>query len=170
MPKVLVDYVKFINLFNTRVGKIIEYGIFVMLALMLIETFSRTVLNSPTEWSLELGRYVLGAYFTIGSGYILLCERHVRMDALYSRWSARRRAAFDLATFSVGIIFLIVLLRGSIDAAHYAMRFNQHSSSAWAPPLVPIKIIFVFGISLLLLQMIALFIKDLSIVKGKPIP
>lgn len=169
MPKVLVNYVHYIGWFNTRVGKIIEYGIFVMLALMLIEAFSRTVLNSPTEWSLELGRYVLGTYFTIGSGYILLCERHVRMDALYSRWSVRKRAAFDLATFSVGIVFVIVLLRGSIDAAHYTISFNQHSSSAWGVPLAPIKVIFVVGISLLLLQMIALFIRDLSIVKGKPI-
>ena len=169
MPRALVSYVRYIGWFNTRVGKIMEYSIFVMLALMLIETVSRTIFNAPTEWSIELGKYVLGTYFTIGSAYILLCERHVRMDALYSRWSAKRRATFDLATFFAGIVFLIVLLRGSIEAALYSLRYSQHTTSAWASPLSPIRIIFVVGVSLLLLQMIALFIRDISIVKGKPI-
>ena len=169
MPRALVSYVRYISWFSTRAGKIMEYGIFVMLAIMLIETVLRTIFNSPTEWSIELGKYVLGTYFTIGSAYILLCERHVRMDALYSRWSAKRRATFDLATFFTGIVFLIVLLRSSIDAALFSLKFSQHSQTAWAAPLSPIRIIFVVGISLLLLQMIALFIRDLSVVRGKPI-
>lgn len=169
MPKALVNYVQYIGWFNTRVGKIMEYGIFVMIAIMLIETISRTIFNSPTEWSIELGKYVLATYFTVGAGYILLCEGHVRMDALYRRWSAKRRATFDLATFFTAIVYLTVVLRGGIDGALYSLRFNQHTTSAWGSPLLPIKVIIVVGVSLLLLQAIALFIRDLSIVKGKPI-
>lgn len=169
MPRALVNYVRYIGWFNTRVGKIMEYAIFLMIAIMLIETVSRTIFNSPTAWSIELGKYVLGTYFTIGAGYILLCEGHVRMDALYSRVSAKRRAIFDIATVFTAIVYLIVVLRGSIDAALYSLRWNQHTTSAWASPLSPIKVIVAVGVSLLLLQVIALFIRDLSIVKGKPI-
>lgn len=169
MPKALVDYVRYIGWFNTRVGKIIEYGIFVIIGIMLIETVSRTIFNSPTEWSIELGKYILATYFVVGAGYILLCEGHVRMDALSRRWSAKRRAIFDLATFFTAIVYLTVLLRGGIDRTLYTLRFNQHAQTAWGSPLLPVRVIIVVGFSLLLLQAIALFIRDISIVKGKPI-
>ena len=169
MPRALANYVRYIGWFNTRVGKIIQYGIFVMIAIMLIEAGRRYFFNNPTVWSIELGKFVLGTYFIIGAGYILLCEGHVRMDALYSRWSAKRRAIFDLATFFTAIVYFIVLLRGSIDSALFSLRLNQHSETPWGPPLSPIKVIIVVGVSLMLLQAIALFIRDIAIVKGKPI-
>lgn len=169
MPRALANYVRYIGWFNTRVGKIMEYGIFVIIAIMLIEAVRRYFFNNPTVWSIELGKFVLGTYFIIGAGYILLCEGHVRMDALSSRWSAKRRTNFELATFFTVIVYLTVLLRGSIDSALFSLRLSQHSATPWGPPLSPIKVIIVIGVSLLLLQAIALFIRDLSIVKGKPI-
>lgn len=163
-------YVYRVELFNTWVGKGVEYGIFLMLAIMLIEGVRRYFLNDPTTWSVELGKFVLGAYFILGGAYVYLIGGHVRMDALYSRWSAKRRAITDIATVFAGIIYLAILWRGAFDNVLFAVRFNQISSTPWGPPLAPIKIIMAVGIVLLLLQVIASLIRDVSIFRGRPIP
>jgi hypothetical protein len=64
----------------------------------------------------------------------------------------------------------VVLLIGGISSTEYALTYGQKNFSAWAPPLAPIKIIMVIGIALMLLQVIAVFFRDLATARGKPLP
>ena len=163
-------YAHGIELFSTWVGKGVEYCIFLLLAIMLIEGVRRYFFNDPTTWSVELGKFVLGSYFILGGAFVYLSGGQVRMDIFYSRWSTKRRAIADIATVFAGIIYLAILFRGSFDNVLFAVKFNQISSTPWGPPLAPIKIIMAVGIGLLLLQVIASLIRNIYIVKGKPIP
>lgn len=87
---------------------------------------------------------------------------HVRMDVLYDLWSIRTRAIVDSVTDILMILFLIVLLAGGISSVQYAIEYNEHSYSAWAPLMAPIKISMVVGIFLILLQAFSVFIKDVK--------
>jgi len=168
MPKALVTYVRYIESMNTWLGKILSFCIFLLIGILVIEGISRYVFNAPTPWSIELSQFTLGTYFLIGGGYALLRGAHVKMDVLSSRWSPKTKAIVDLATFSLLAVYLIVVILGGINNAAYALRFDQHSGTLWGPPLAPIKIIITVGAGLLLLQAVAFFIRDLSIVfKGK---
>lgn len=169
MPKVLVSYVRYIESMTRWVGGLLKYAVLVLIAILLVEAVSRYVFNASTSWSIELSQFVLGAYFLLGGGYVLLRGGHIRMDIFYSRWSPRTKAISGVATFSLLAVYLIVFIIGGIGEAAFSLRLDQHSASVWGPPLAPIKIIITVGAGLLLLQGLAFFIRDLSFIRGKPI-
>ncbi len=94
---------------------------------------------------------------------------HVRMDLLYENWSPKAKAAVDSATVLLLIFYLSVLLHGGIMSTEYAIKYGEQSYSAWAPYMAPIKILMCFGIFLMLLQTIAILLKDIAVVLEKEI-
>lgn len=167
MPKFLVNYVRYVEAMNHRLGIVMKYGVLVLIGILIIEGISRYILNSPTIWSIELGEFVLGAYFSLAGGYVLLIDEHVRMDTFSSRWSERRRAIVQLVTFSLFAIYICTWLLGGVYNVRFAIEMNQHYASSWGPSLAPIKIILEAGALLLFLQGVAIVIKDISILRGK---
>ena len=169
MPRVLVLYVYYINLLSAWTGRIFGFLIFMLLFILLFEAVMRYVFRLAVVWAIELSSFVLGTYFILGGAYALLRNAHVRMDALYNRWSVKRRAVVDLATACCGAVYLATFILGGIRDVRFSLTYGQHSASIWAPQLAPIKIIIVIGAVLLVLQLVAFFIRDISIVRGKPI-
>ncbi|MFC1938547.1 TRAP transporter small permease subunit [Chloroflexota bacterium] len=169
MPSVLVRYVRYVDLMNNWLGKVLRFSALAIIGILLVEIVSRYIFNAPTLWAIEMATFILGAYFFIGGGYVLLREGHIRMDILYHRWSPRTRAIVGVATFFLAVIYLVTFIWGGIIDASYSLTFNQHSGSNWAPALAPIKIILVIGAFVLLLQASSFFIKDLATIRRKKI-
>lgn len=151
---------------NRKIGKLVMYLVFVMMAILLYASLSRTIFNSPVIWAVEMAQFTMAAYYLLGGGYSLILRGHVRMDVLYTRWSGRTRAIVDSFTNILLIVYLLVLLYGSISSTVYSIEYGQTNYSAWAPPLAPIKVIMVIGIFLMLLQTISRSIKDICRAKG----
>lgn len=151
---------------NRVVGRLVMYLVFLMMAVLLYASLSRTVLNSPVIWAVEMAQFTMAAYYLLGGGYSMILRGHVRMDVLYSKWSTKTRTIVDSFTNFLLIIYLSVLLYGGISSTSYSIQYGQTNYSAWAPPLAPIKIIMVIGIVLMLLQTISRSIKDICRAKG----
>ncbi len=131
---------------------------------------SRTFFNHPWIWTVEMAQFVMAAYYTLGGAYTLIMDGHVRMDLAYAKWSPKNKALADVLTFVVIMLYLVVLLLGGIISLEYSIKYKQKSYSSWAPPVTPIKIIMVFGMFLMILQVIAEFFKDLAAkARGKEI-
>lgn len=160
-------YVRFVDKLNTIVGKFAMLLVFVMMGILLCESISRTFFNAPHIWTMESAQYTMAAYYMLGGGFSMLLRAHVRMDVLYGRWFTRTRARVDRFTIFCMIFYLIVLLYGGISSTAYSLEYGQHSRTAWAPPLAPVKIIMCIGIVLMLLQAIATFFKDLAKARGE---
>ena len=169
MPKLLVNYVRYVDAMNNRLGRGLKYGVLVLVGILVIEGVSRYIFNRPTAWSIELAEFTLGAYFLLAGGYCLLHDRHVRMDALYNRLSLKTQAILEAVTFSLLAIYLGVWLLGGYYNIRFAFEMNQHYASTWGPHLGPIKIIIEVGAFLLLLQGVAILIRNVSFIRGKPI-
>lgn len=169
MPKIAAAFVRFVDALNYRVGRIAMYLFFVMGAVLLASTASRLVLGAPINWALEMSQFLLSAYYLLGGAYTMQMGQHVRMDLFYDRLSARKRAITDAVTILFVIFYLGVLLAGGISSTNYAIAYGQKNYSAWAPALWPIKVVMTAAIFLMLLQCISAFIKDIAIVRGKPI-
>jgi len=169
VPKAAKAYVRYIDSMNRAVGKFTMYMVLGMIGILLFETVSRTFFNHPWIWTVETAQFVMAAYYLIGGGCSLLIAGHVRMDILYERWSAKRKAIADVITTSILVLYMVVLLDGSIAATLYALTYGQVNYTSWAPPLAPIKIIMTLGIVLMILQVVSQFIKDLAIATGKAI-
>ena len=166
MPKALVIFVKYVDAINRFVGRIAMYLVFVMMAILLYASFSRTVLNEPIIWAVELSQFTMAAYYLVGGGFSMLLRAHVRMDVLYSRWDYQKCARVDTFTSILLIAYLCFLLYGGISSTAYSIEYGQKNYSAWAPPMAPIKLIMDFGILLMLLQSISNLIKDIAKSRG----
>lgn len=169
MPKAVTLFVRYVDAFNRRVGRVAMYLFYVMGAILLYSTASRVFFGMPVNWVLEMSQFLLSAYYLLGAAYSLQMDSHVRMDLLYSRLPPGKRAVTDAITILFVIFYLVVLFAGGISSTNYAITYGQTNYTAWAPPLWPIKTIMTFGIFLMLLQAISTFFKDLAMARGKPI-
>lgn len=167
LPGAVKAYVRYVEAVNRVVGRLAMYLIFVMIGILLYSSFSRTFYNVPIVWVMEMGQFLLAAYYLLGGAYAMQINGHVRMDLLYGRLSPRKKAFTDTITAFFLIFYLVVLLMGGISSTEYALTYDQKNYTAWGPPLAPIKIIMTFGIFLMLLQAVAIFFRDLARVRGE---
>ena len=169
MPKAIITYVRWVDAASRLVGRFAMYLIFLLMGMLLLASISRGVLDISYIWSVEMAQFVLAAYYLLGGGYSMQIDSHVRMDLLYSRWSPRKQALADALTSGFLIFYLVLLLIGGISGTVYAITYGQKNYSSWAPPLAPIKVIMCIGIALMLLQVIAVFFRDVAKARGEPL-
>ena len=165
MPRIFSQYVKFVEAVNYRVGRIVMYGIFVMVGVLLWSSISKTFFL-PSLWTLEVAQFAMVAYYILGGAYSIQLGSNVRMDLFYSNWSDRKKSWVDAITVLFLIFFLGVLLYGGYDSTEYAFKYNERSATAWRPYMWPIKVVMCTGILLMLLQSTCELIKDIAKIRG----
>ncbi len=188
-------YVRVVDAVNYRLGRVIMYGIFFMIAVLLWSSISKTFFL-PSLWTLEIAQFAMVAYYILGGPYSIQLGSNVRMDLFYGEWTDRRKAQVDAITVLLLIFYLGVLLYGSIDSAAYSMGYFgsepwaffkdlvvgfftggitgaqdvlghlERSPTAWRPYLWPIKSVMIIGFFLMLLQAISELFKDIAKIKG----
>ncbi|HGG64423.1 MAG TPA: TRAP transporter small permease subunit [Rhodobacteraceae bacterium] len=195
MPRLAIRYVRWIDAFNYRIGRIMIYGIFVMIGVLLWSSVSKTFFL-PSKWTLEIAQFSLVAYYMLGGPYSIQMGANVRMDLFYGNWSPRRKAWIDAFTIWFLLFYLGVLFYGAVgstayalghfgtepfaffwdliktfftqgpDAASEKLGFIERSPTAWRPYLWPVKVVATIGIFLMLLQAVSEFIKDIATLRG----
>ncbi len=172
MTGLMLKYVAVIDRMNRWIGRIVMYGIFVMMAILLWSSFTKVGSDlgfgiNPSLWTLETAQFAMVAYYILGGPYSIQMGSNVRMDLLYGEWSERRKAQTDAITVLFLIVYLFFLLWGGWDSLMYSFQYGgERSSSVWRPYLWPIKTIMVIGIFLMLLQAVSELFKDILRVKG----
>ncbi len=166
MPKPIKLFVKYVDAVNRVVGLIAMYLVYAMIGILFYSTISKNFFD-PSLWTLEMAQFAMVTYYLLGGGYSMQTGDHVRMDLLYSRWSDRTKAIVDAITVLFLFFYMVLLLFGGISSTRYAIQYGEESYSAWAPPMAPIKVIMCIGITLMLLQVIATFFKDLAKARGE---
>ena len=197
MPRIIVSYVRIVEAVNYRVGRMAMYLIFVLMAILMWSSISKTFF-SPALWTLETAQFVMVAYYLLGGPYSMQLNSHVRMDLVYGSWSIKTKAWVDAFTIFGLIFYLVILLQGAIgstayslgqpynvgpydffgqlfgafftggfDAASEVLGHMERSATSFRPYLWPIKSIATLGIFLMLLQAIAVFFKDVATIRGE---
>ncbi len=169
MPKFALAFVRIVDRFNYRLGRLMMYGLFVMIAILLWSTLSKAIFTIPAFWTLEMAQYALVTYYLVGGSYSIQLQANVRMDLFYGTWSDRTKAYVDCITVLLLIFYLGVLLYGGIASTTYAVEYGERSPTLWRPLMWPIKSIMCFGIFMLLLQSISELIKDIAKIRGADI-
>jgi TRAP-type mannitol/chloroaromatic compound transport system permease small subunit len=144
-----------IDKINETVGGAASYLILASLVVILIEVLMRYAFSASQVWSSEMSVFLFGTFFTLGGGYTLFHEGHVRMDIFYVKLSSRGKAIMDIATFVLFFAFVGILIWKGWDIAIKSLRFAERSESAWAPLLWPTKMLIPVGGFLILLQGLA---------------
>jgi len=158
------------------VGKIVRWLAAVIMLSMAFEVTMRFAFNNPQIWSYDL-TYMMGAtLFLLPTAYVLLHGKHIRVDILYNRYSLKMQHIVDLA------FILLLLFPASGVFVHQAWKYaiiswkqNEIAQySFWEPTMIPIRFVVAFGFSLLALEVLSWFIRELytlatgkSLVSGK---
>jgi len=95
---------------------------------------------------------------------------HIRIDVLYSRFSARARAVVDAA----GLVFFLLPAAFWLSLKLYTYAWESYligettGESAWNPVVWPFRAVFFAGFALLCLQALVELRKALPVVFGRP--
>lgn len=158
-------YVRIVDAINYRLGRVVMYGIFIMIGILLWSSISKTFFL-PSLWTLEMAQFAMVAYYMLGGPYAMQMGSNVRMDLFYGNWTVRQKAWVDAFTVVFLLFFLGVLLYGAIDSTSYALEYKERSYSAWRPYMWPIKLITCIGIVCMLLQALSELFKDIATIRG----
>ncbi|MDG2407327.1 MAG: C4-dicarboxylate ABC transporter, partial [Paracoccaceae bacterium] len=61
-------YIRRIDSFNRGLGRIVMYGIFVMMGILLWSSISKIFFH-PSLWTLEMAQFAMVAYYMLGGPY-----------------------------------------------------------------------------------------------------
>ena len=189
MLSLMRGYIKGVDSVNYRIGRVVMYGIFLLMAILLWSSISKTFFL-PSLWTLEMAQFVMVGYYILGGPYSIQLGSNVRMDLIYGEWSPRKKARFDLLTVLFLIFYLCVLLYGAVASTAYSLGYwgtepfsffgglitgseeigrMERSSTAWRPYMWPVKVTMILGMFLMLLQCISEMFKDVLRLKGETV-
>lgn len=168
MPGWARAYVRAVEAVNYRVGRVAMYLLFVIMGILLWSSITK-IGRVPALWTLEMAQFTLVAYYLLGAPYSLQLGTNVRMDLLYSRFNSRTQAIWDAVTVFFLIFYIGVMLYGAFGSTVYSFETGERNPTAWRPYLWPIKVIITTAFFLMLLQAIALLIRDIAVIRGEEI-
>jgi TRAP-type mannitol/chloroaromatic compound transport system permease small subunit len=145
---------------STFIGKAFAWLIVALMLLVVLETFKRYALNSPTAWVFDASNMLYGTLFMMGGAYTLAQDGHVRGDFLYGNMKPRTQATIDM------VLYIVFFLPG-IAALTWAgwtyfgdsLRIKEQTFNADPIPVYPFKFIIPFAGAVVLLQGVAEIIR-----------
>ena len=157
-----------IDRLNERFGHAIYWLILVAVTVSAGNATVRYLFDMSSNGWLELQWYLFSAVFLLGAGYTLLHNEHVRIDLIFARLPARRRAWIDLFG---GIIFLLpmAIVIMVLSWPVFIESYLRHEVSADAGGLLrwPAKLLVPAGFLLLSLQGFSEIIKRVAFLRGR---
>jgi len=134
----------------------------ILVVMMCYEVVRRYFFNAPTIWGLEFTTFIFGVHFVMGYGYTEHFDGHVRVDIFSSRFPERTQAILYIVLTTFVTLPLVALLSiWAWDNAITSTKILEALSSAWAPPIWPVKLLMALGFTLLFLQVLSNLIKRL---------
>lgn len=142
-------------------GKAVGIFVLVMCFAITAEVVMRYVFHSPTDWAVEVMCMSSAVLYIMGGAWTSQCKRHIQMQIVYSKLSRRNKAILDSVTFLFFLLYICFLLWGSTVFSLDSIRILETTGSPFNSPVYPVKIVLALGTLLILLQGIAMFIRDL---------
>lgn len=112
--------------------------------------------------------YLHGAVFTLGAGFTLMHQGHVRVDIFYRQWSQRRQAIVDMLGYLL-LLLPVLLFFGyvSFDYVIISWQRMEGSPEAGGLPIVYIQKTLLLGlVGALLLQAITELLRCVTKIWG----
>lgn len=154
----VVNAIDSLSIFFLRISTIL---LLVVIFLLIPEVISRYVLGSSMLFVHDVASFCYGAMFMLGGAYTLQVKGHVNLDVIYTRFTLRTQAILDLISFPVFFAFCAILSIEGFKLFWDSFRIMESTVTPWGGPVWLFKFSLPVGASLLLLQGIAEFIKNI---------
>lgn len=149
-----------IDLINEYIYKGVSFLFVPMTLMAMYEVVLRYFFNSPTIWVWDINVQCFCAIVVLGGAHTLQQGGHVIMDIIVNKLQQKTKLIVNLCVYVVFFFAMgIAIWQASIFAWQSILLFEE-GSTIFAPPLYPIKTGILIGVSILFLQGIGLFIRD----------
>ena len=159
--EILKKIVWFTDSLGIAVAKCVKWLILFFVIITIFDVCLRYFFQAPTLWARELVALLFGPMWMLTGAYLLITDEQVRMDLVFHRFSNRKKAIFDLITFSLFFFYFGTIVFYGWQDWYTGLIHNEHSRSVWSPVRWPFKLAIPVGVSLLLLAGIGKYIRDL---------
>lgn len=152
----IVDYI------NLHLSNFASLLFLPMTLIAIYEVIMRYLFNKPTTWAWDVNVQLFALIVVLGAGNTLLQKGHVVMDIFILRFSAKKRLIVNLAVYLVFISTMAIVVWQCGIFAQRSIRIAERASTLLSPPVYPLKTAIFIGVTLLWLQAVSLFIKDMA--------
>jgi TRAP-type mannitol/chloroaromatic compound transport system permease small subunit len=108
-----------------RFGRGLAWLMLVMVLVVFFDVVMRYVINRSWVFTQELEWYLFAITYLLAGGYVMLYDEHVRVDILYSRFSARKKAWFDF------VLLFVFFYPSALMIVWTTWPFFRNALSVW---------------------------------------
>jgi TRAP-type mannitol/chloroaromatic compound transport system permease small subunit len=143
------------------ISKVLSYGFALSIVVTIYDVVRDVAFSSPTVWVYDVVTTAIAVAFLVGGSYALMRREHIRITALYQRFSTRTRLRMDITTSLLAIVYLAAFAWFAFDMAWISIEDREVSGSAWAQPTpIIVKVAMLLGAALMIVQMISNILAD----------
>lgn len=166
MEKFLIIYEKILQVLTKLVGVIA--GVLVLYCAFSIvwEVIARGLLNSPTEWVMEISTYCVLIAGFLGMGVAYAGKKHIHVDIFVSKMSPKTLTYVEVLTSLIGIFYSFIFMTYSWDMAMLSLEMNNCAPTTLGTPLWIPQLSMPIGFAVLCLQIIRTLLEDIIKIKN----
>mgnify|MGYP002672966411 FL=1 len=166
MEKFLIIYEKILQVLTKLVGVIA--GVLVLYCAFSIvwEVIARGLLNSPTEWVMEISTYCVLIAGFLGMGVAYAGKKHIHVDIFVSKMSPKTLTYVEVLTSLIGIFYSFIFMIYSWDMAMLSLEMNNCAPTTLGTPLWIPQLSMPIGFAVLCLQIIRTLLENIIKIKN----
>ena len=166
MEKFLIIYEKILQVLTKLVGVIA--GVLVLYCAFSIvwEVIARGLLNSPTEWVMEISTYCVLIAGFLGMGVAYVGKKHIHVDIFVSKMSPKTLTYVEVLTSLIGIFYSFIFMIYSWNMAMLSLEMNNCAPTTLGTPLWIPQLSMPIGFAVLCLQIIRTLLEGIIKIKN----
>ncbi len=151
-----------IDSINKYISNGVSFLFVPMTLIAMYEVVMRYIFDSPTTWAWDINVQLFCAIVVLGGAHTLQQGGHVIMDIIVNKFQEKAKLMVNLCVYVVFFVALSIAIWQVGKFAWNSLVIFEKASTILSPPIYPIKIGILIGVTLLFLQGVALFIRDLT--------
>jgi TRAP-type mannitol/chloroaromatic compound transport system permease small subunit len=150
------------------ISKILSYSFALSIVVTIYDVVRDVLFSSPTIWVYDVVTTGIAVAFLIGGSYALMRRDHIRITAVWARFSRKTRLRCDIVTSLLAIVYLAAFAWFALEMARISVTDWEVGGSAWAQPTpVVVKVSMVIGALLMIVQMISNILRDVKSLRAE---
>jgi TRAP-type C4-dicarboxylate transport system permease small subunit len=118
------------------------------------EVISRSLLNKPTQWSLEIIEKILVFMTFLGAAWLLKEDGHIRIDMFVLRLPPRVQIALNFTISVLSALACLAIVWYGSQVVYDQFRMGYREATVLELPQGPLYIVIPFGFFLLFVQFV----------------
>ncbi len=170
--KLIIKLVAAIDQFSEITGRLVSWLTLFLVIFVTLNVTLRYAFNISFVFMEQLQWHLYALIFLLGASYTLRYNGHVRVDVIYQRLGKRMRAFINV----LGCVFFLfpgcyLVIKTSIPFVESSWAMREGSADPGGlPARYLLKAVIPLAFTLLAVQGVSMFLKNLFLLIGRPIP